>query len=149
MLQGFSLWALVGLTLAEWISLGLIVVVVALLALLIFIWLSERTSQAPSPEKQVQKEEPAKVEEAIVSPDDLTRIEGIGPKVSLLLSDKGIRTFEALANTQVSTLQEILREAGLRFIDPSTWPEQAQLAAKGDWDALQALQEELKGGRRM
>ena len=34
------------------------------------------------------------------------------------------------------------------MIDPSTWPEQASLAAAGEWDALQALQDELKGGRR-
>jgi hypothetical protein len=34
------------------------------------------------------------------------------------------------------------------MIDPSTWPEQGSLASAGEWDALQALQDELKGGRR-
>lgn len=34
-------------------------------------------------------------------------------------------------------------------IDPDTWPEQTQLAAAGDWDGLDQLQDSLKGGRRV
>lgn len=81
--------------------------------------------------------------------DDLTRIEGIGPKISALLQAAGIRTFAQLAHTDVSRLQEILDAAGPRFrlADPGTWPEQARLAAEGAWEALQALQDQLKGGR--
>jgi hypothetical protein len=48
----------------------------------------------------------------------------------------------------VSQLQAILKEAGLSRFNPETWPEQASLAAKGDWDGLTALQEKLQGGRR-
>jgi hypothetical protein len=36
----------------------------------------------------------------------------------------------------------------LRLADPTTWPEQAGIAAKGDWEALEQLQAMLKGGRR-
>jgi hypothetical protein len=32
-------------------------------------------------------------------------------------------------------------------MDPESWPEQAALAAKGDWDALKKLQDELDGGK--
>jgi len=47
-------------------------------------------------------------------------------------------------------LRQILTEAGLAALaDPSTWPEQAGLAAAGKWDALKVLQDELKGGRRV
>jgi hypothetical protein len=49
----------------------------------------------------------------------------------------------------VDRLRGILRESGLRLADPGTWPEQAQLAAAGEWDAFQVLQQELKGGRRV
>ena len=36
----------------------------------------------------------------------------------------------------------------LRLTDPSTWPEQARMAADGDWEALSALQNDLKSARR-
>jgi len=50
----------------------------------------------------------------------------------------------------VSRLEELLAEAGLSALaKPTTWPEQASLAATGDWEALEALQNELKGGRRV
>jgi predicted flap endonuclease-1-like 5' DNA nuclease len=83
------------------------------------------------------------------SPDDLKKIEGIGPKVSQLLNESGILTFAQLAQTDVSKLREILQEAGPRFkmMEPESWPEQAGLAAKGDWDGLAKLQDELDGGK--
>ncbi|RUA17991.1 MAG: hypothetical protein DSY55_01105 [Clostridia bacterium] len=84
------------------------------------------------------------------TPDDLRKIEGIGPKISQLLNTAGIYTFSQLAKTDVATLREIIENAGARFrlADPETWPEQALLAAKGDWEALEILQDSLKGGRR-
>ncbi len=81
--------------------------------------------------------------------DELTRIEGIGPKISRVLREAGITTFAQLAETKVERLREILTEAGIRVLtDPSTWPEQAALAAADKWDELEALQRQLKGGRR-
>ena len=84
-----------------------------------------------------------------VEPDNLSKIEGIGPKISDLLVEQGIRTFSELAEVEVACLQAILAEAGPRYrlADPSSWPEQARFAAAGDWDALTALQNDLKGGR--
>ncbi len=79
--------------------------------------------------------------------DDLTKIEGIGPKIATLLSEEGINTFQELANADTDILEQILDEARLAFIDPSTWPEQAHLANLQEWDALAKLQSELKGGR--
>jgi len=80
--------------------------------------------------------------------DDLMRLEGIGPKISELLQDRGIATFTQLAETDVDRLRQMLHEANLRMADPSTWPEQAKLAAAGQWEALDALQEQLTVGRR-
>jgi predicted flap endonuclease-1-like 5' DNA nuclease len=84
-----------------------------------------------------------------VQPDDLKKIEGIGPKVAQVLNESGILTFVQLAQTNVSKLRAILEEAGPRFkmMDPESWPEQAGLAGKGDWDALGKLQDELDGGK--
>ncbi len=81
--------------------------------------------------------------------DDLTVIEGIGPKISKTLIAAGIDTYAKLAQATEDQLIEIITAAGM--IKPgsvSTWAEQAALAAKGDWEALQALQSQLSGGRR-
>ena len=80
--------------------------------------------------------------------DDLERIEGIGPNAAGALRGAGIRSFAQLANTDVEHLKSILRSANLRSFDPGTWPEQAQLAARGDWESGAALQGERQGGRR-
>ncbi len=92
---------------------------------------------------------PAPTPTARPEPDDLTRIAGIGPKMSSLLQEAGMVTFEQLAASDVGDLNQLLREEGLQFADPGTWPEQAALAAAGAWDALDDLQDELSGGRRV
>jgi large subunit ribosomal protein L21 len=86
--------------------------------------------------------------EKVVKADDLVKIEGIGPKVSKALIEAGISTFEDLSNATVEDIQKILSDAGLRMMDASTWPQQAKLAADGDWDALKKLQDKLSGGRK-
>ena len=87
--------------------------------------------------------------EKTVEVDDLTKIEGIGPKVSKTLIAAGISTFEALSNATVEDIQKILTDAGLRMMDATTWPQQAKLAAQGDWDGLKKLQDDLSGGRKV
>ena len=81
--------------------------------------------------------------------DDLTKIEGIGPKIASLLKADGIETFEKLSKSKVTTIQAILDKAGKRYAvhNPSTWAEQAKLAAKGDWAGLKKWQNELNGGK--
>lgn len=99
----------------------------------------------------------APAEELVVSaakvappkPDDLVSLEGIGPKVNSLLQTAGITTFAQLAITEISRLKEILAANDLQFIDPSSWPEQAKLAAEGKSEELKALQDRLKGGRKV
>jgi large subunit ribosomal protein L20 len=83
--------------------------------------------------------------------EDLTKIEGIGPKINELMKAAGITAFAQLAATSVERLKEILAAAGPRFRlwDPTTWPEQAALAAKGDWEAFKKLTDELDAGRRV
>jgi large subunit ribosomal protein L21 len=95
----------------------------------------------PDEERQAE----ATVEKA--KADDLTKIEGIGPKVAKVLNAAGISTYEDLSNAKVEDLQKILSNAGLKMMDPATWPEQAKLAADGDWDTLKKLQDKLSGGR--
>ena len=76
-------------------------------------------------EVQYEAEKPAKKDS-----DDLVRIEGIGP------------------NANEIDVQKILNGAGLQMMNPEGWIAQAKLAAKGDWQAFEKLQAELKGGRK-
>lgn len=75
-------------------------------------------------------------------PDDLTKIEGIGPKIAALLASAEIRTFADLAASSPKKLQAILTRAGphYRMHDPVPWLGQAELAAQGNWDQLDDLQ---------
>lgn len=115
--------------------------IILLLAALVVWFISLRRDNADELE--------AASDAAPVAADDLTKIEGIGPKIASLMEDSGVATFAVMAETSVERLQEILKSADFRALaNPTTWPDQAKLAAKGDWDALQKLQDELDGGRR-
>ena len=84
-------------------------------------------------------------------PDDLTVIEGIGPRFSGVLQTAGICTYVQLGESRPDEIRAILHEEDprlARLADPTTWPEQAILAAAGAWDALEELQRALSAGRR-
>ena len=123
---------------------------------------------AASHEETVAKEEKAPVADALThtekepvaesSPaaksknkgnDDLTKIEGIGPKVSEALHEAGITSFTKLAESKAEDIKEILEksEGNFNAQDPTSWPEQAQLAADEKWDELKELQDKLIAGR--
>jgi len=86
-----------------------------------------------------------------VKPDNLKRIEGIGPKLEEMLNENQIFTFSQLSNTSIAKLQSILDDGGeaYRIHDPATWPEQAKLLAEGRIEEFEELTLVLKGGRRV
>lgn len=81
--------------------------------------------------------------------DNLEKIEGIGPQIATLLNEAGIKSYADLGKAKQATLKQILNNAGAKFKmhDPKSWPKQAKLAAKGDWNALKTLQDQLVGGK--
>jgi predicted flap endonuclease-1-like 5' DNA nuclease len=95
----------------------------------------------PPPKPKASKSKAAKG-------DDLTKLEGIGPKMSAALVAGGLDSYEKLSQATEETIRQAVEAAGLRFA-PSipTWAKQAALAAKGDWDGLNQYQEKLDGGR--
>lgn len=123
------------------------VILGVLLLLLIVWWLLNRRRGEPviTPLEEAVQATPKR---ASTEKDDLQKIEGIGPKVAKVLNDAGITTFESLARAKPDDIQSTLKAAGLQMMNPEGWIEQAELAAKGDWDGLEQLQGELKGGRR-
>lgn len=82
-------------------------------------------------------------------PEDLKIVEGIGPKIEQLLKDAGIKNWSDLAATTVDEIKEILSGAGnnFRLANPESWPNQARLAAQGNWKALKDYQDFLQGGK--
>ena len=93
---------------------------------------------------KTQTEKPAQVKA-----DDLTIVEGIGPKIADLLKAAGIATFAQLAASKPAAIKAILETAGKRYQmhDPATWPKQAALARDGKSAELAKLQGELKAGK--
>ena len=80
--------------------------------------------------------------------DDLTSLEGIGPKVSQILNQAGYMTFADLAKADSAEVDKVLDANRLQMMDSAGWIEQAKLAATGDLEGLARLQDELKGGRK-
>ncbi|MRH99661.1 glycoside hydrolase family 13 [Kriegella sp. EG-1] len=101
-------------------------------------------AKKPAAKKPVAKKPVAKAKK-----DDLKKIEGVGPKIASILTEKGIGTFALLGKASVKTLEGILKEAGPRYTmhKPGSWPKQAKLAAAGKWDELKKLQDKLDGGK--
>ena len=111
---------------------------------------TDATEEAEMSAEAPVVEEAEVVEEAVVveapAADDLTKIEGIGPKIAETLAAAGIATFAELAATSVEKIAELIADIKGNHT-PDTWPKQAQMAADGQWDELKAWQEELDGGK--
>lgn len=108
----------------------------------------EAVARETAPKKAAPKKAAATKVTPEPEPDDLTAIEGIGPKIASVLQEAGVRTFAQLAEMSSEQIKAAL-EGKVRIANSGTWTEQAALAARGDWDGLAALQSSLKGGRRV
>jgi len=84
-----------------------------------------------------------------ITKDDLQKIEGIGPKIEDVLNINGIHTFKVLHEKDRNTLKEYLENAGPQFKmhEPASWPHQAGMAARGEWDDLRIYQDFMDSGR--
>jgi predicted flap endonuclease-1-like 5' DNA nuclease len=83
-----------------------------------------------------------------VIPDDLTIIEGIGPKAQEALNAAGISSYAQLATASVDDLRVALDAAGsrMRILKPDSWPKQAQFVVDGDTTGFEAYKAKLVGG---
>lgn len=84
-----------------------------------------------------------------IKENDLTVVEGIGPKIQELFQKNGVTTWGALSTTAVSKLQEFLDSKGERYRvhNPGTWPDQAKMAFEGKWTELKKWQDEHDHGK--
>jgi len=100
----------------------------------------EKIEAAPAEEKPKKK--------TAAKADDLTKVEGIGPKAAEALVAAGVATFADLAKTKPDAIKTILTDASPRLahLEPASWPKQAKMAADGKWDELKEWQDNTKGG---
>jgi large subunit ribosomal protein L21 len=98
---------------------------------------------------KAEKAEAPKAPKASKKGDDLTLVEGVGPKAAEALVAAGVDTFAKLAATTAEDVKAILDASAskVQHLDPTTWAQQAQLAADGKMDELKKLQDELNGGK--
>lgn len=125
--------------------------VILIIILLVLLWFWFGREEEEGEKDATRMGEAPQIAAEPVAPvelDDLKKIEGIGPKVAGILNQAGITTFQQMVDAGAEKLEALLDEAGLQMINADTWPEQARLAAAGDWESLVKLQEELKGGKR-
>jgi predicted flap endonuclease-1-like 5' DNA nuclease len=141
-------------TISWWVWLLIIVLIILLILLLWWLFKKDRSESTSTTEPVHETPQPVETRSISVPmepavPDDIKIIEGIGPKIEKILNEAGIHTCATLASSEVSHLEGILKAANLRLADPTTWPEQARLAAEGKMEELQTLQGQLKGGRKV
>jgi predicted flap endonuclease-1-like 5' DNA nuclease len=109
---------------------------------------SQEIERAETQVKLATLEKAAKAKPRSTKKDDLTIIEGIGPKINAALVAAGIDTFEELESASEAQLRGILKAAGLTFA-PSivTWSRQASFLTRGDKKGFEAYTERLVAGR--
>jgi predicted flap endonuclease-1-like 5' DNA nuclease len=93
---------------------------------------------------------PAEIRAAAPSKaDDLTIIEGIGPKSAEALRKSGITSFAQLANMSAEEITRIVKvEHKVQIVgDPGTWAKQARYLADGDREGFERYAKRLIAGR--
>jgi hypothetical protein len=120
-------------------TVGLIVSIVVVLIVILLIFLTRENF--PKIEQKIE------TVQTVGKVDDLTKVEGIGPKIQSLLESVGIKTYGDLAQADVEKLRKIMLEHNLRIADPTTWPKQGKMLSEGRLDELKKYQDTLKGGR--
>ena len=111
----------------------------------------EAAAEDTTAKEETKKEAPKKeaIEKTAKTGDDnLTKIEGIGPKAAEALSKAGVDSYKKLSDTKPEKIKEILAAASSRMahLDPTSWPKQAKMAADGKWDELKEWQDKAKAG---
>ena len=81
-----------------------------------------------SPKAETKK---APAEKETTKGDNLTKLDGVGPKLAEILNAAGINSYADLAGTSIEKMKEILEAAGSRYAskDPAPWIEQAKTLA--------------------
>jgi predicted flap endonuclease-1-like 5' DNA nuclease len=144
---------------------GWIILVVAVIALALILWLARGQKQAPPADTTLPPKEaapaaapatppppaakaPAAPEPAAAAtaaaapgmPDDLLRLKGVGPKIAGILKEQGVTRFAQIAAWSDADIAAIDARLGNFSGRPKrdNWVDQARLLASGDTNAYEA-----------
>jgi predicted flap endonuclease-1-like 5' DNA nuclease len=139
---------------------GWIILVVAVIALALILWLARGQKQTPPTDAVLPKEAasaaapvtppapaataPAAPEPAATAgagmPDDLLRLKGVGPKIAAILHEQGVTRFAQIAAWSDADIAAIDARLGNFSGRPKrdNWVDQARLLASGDTSAYEA-----------
>ena len=110
----------------------------ALFGVAILLWLWVRRDATKAHDEAVE----AAADEAESAGENLTRINGIGPRYAQILQAAGIKSYAQIAALSLNELAQVFADADVnRPPGLEGWLEQAALAARGDWDGLAAWQD--------
>ena len=84
-----------------------------------------------------------------VKENDLTIVEGIGPKIKELFHKHEVKTWKTLSECSTDKCQQVLNSGGKRYKihNPASWPTQAKMAYEGKWTELLKWQDEHDHGK--
>src|SRR6478609_467429 len=88
---------------------------------------------------EVETAVPAVEEAEAAAGDDLSILDGVGPKYADALKASGVTTFAQLSEMTPEAIEEMLAKANVPLIaghNANTWPRQAKLASAQEWSAL-------------
>ena len=116
-------------------------------------WRSESAGGAfsfggPIMEEEEEPEPELLEERALITPDNLKRIWGIGPKTQSILNIAGIFVHEQLMVLKPAEIKDILEETNLHARHIATWPQQARYLYDDDKESLLELQYTLGKKRK-
>lgn len=82
--------------------------------------------------------------------DDLQLIEWIWPALEKALHKNGVTTYKDILSLDISWLEELLESMWGRYAsyNPTTWPDQADLAKRKKWSELEEYQEIIKTSKK-
>ncbi len=91
---------------------------------------AEVKEEAPKTEAKKAESKAEAAEET--KGDDLTKLDGVGPKLAEILAEGGFTTYASVAAASVEDIHEVLEAAGSRYAskDPAPWIEQAKELTK-------------------
>ncbi|MGW2093854.1 helix-hairpin-helix domain-containing protein [Promicromonospora sukumoe] len=86
--------------------------------------------------------------EPAATPDDLQRLEGVGPKIAAALKAAGYTTYAKIAGATEAELREAVAGQGIKFAPAAaSWADQAQYLVDNDAKGLEEYQDYLVGGQ--
>ena len=82
--------------------------------------------------------------------DDLQLIEWIWPALEKVLRNNGVESYKDIVKMDITWLEELLESLWGRYAryNPTTWPDQADLARQKKWSELEEYQEIMKNSKK-